>query len=82
MRAFEEDHGIFSVVMCITDIVEDMVFSDFLAVNCTPTYIRYKRGDKIIIRQQGVFPSPEYLEETFERQVLLVSRALMIQASI
>lgn len=57
VRAPREGYGVRFVDVRITDIVEDMMFSNFLAANSTATYIRYLKVCKMIIFYQDMLSS-------------------------
>lgn len=62
-RAFQKDYVLRSVNVHATDIVEDIMFSNFFAVNSGATYICYLRVSKIMIKHKRLHPSVANLGE-------------------
>lgn len=50
VRVFEEYYGVRFIDVCIMDIEEDMLYSNFLAGNLRATYIRYISVNKMMIK--------------------------------
>lgn len=53
-QAVEEDWDVHFVYLLIVDIVDDMVFSNFLAANTTAPYVRYIKVKKMKIENNGM----------------------------
>lgn len=52
----EEVFGACFVNMEVADIVDDRIYSDFLASNAMATYMRYIREAKMKIKRKGMLP--------------------------
>lgn len=53
-RAFEENYSVCIVDERMTDITEDMNFSNYLPVSSGVTYLRYTTVGKIMIKHNGL----------------------------
>lgn len=61
MQTFEVDYGVPFVHVRISDMVEDMMFSNVSAANSTAPYVRYITVVKMVINYRGELPPYERL---------------------
>lgn len=47
VEEFDEDYNVRSVDVRITDVMDDMMYSNFFAANCRTVYIGYKRVNRM-----------------------------------
>lgn len=80
-RVPEEDYGLRSVNVGISDIVEDVKFSHFSAANSKTMYTQYNRVDKMMIKIRACSLFLGSFAKTHLRQRLSALHLLMIFAS-
>lgn len=80
-QTLESDYAVRSIDELIKHIVEDIIFSYFLAANSRATNIPYITLSKMMIKHYGVLTLLGKLARTLHRQRLLASRTLMTRAS-